>query len=575
MTASTPRLHDQAIINARVLDVFTGDLSPKTVLVDGGRISGFADAAADPEATTVFDARGGVLLPGLIDSHVHIESSMLSPAGFAALVLPFGTTTVIADPHEMANVAGLKAMEGLIEACRALPLSVKIMVPSCVPALPFEDAGATIDAGETEALLKRPEIFGLGEMMNVPGLIGEDEEPNRKAACARLCGKPIDGHAPLLTGAGLEAYAAKGVLTDHECTTREELRERISLGMYVAIREGSLARNLLALVEGLTPDESRRCTFCTDDRHAADTLRRGHVNGMLAMAVKAGLAPLDAVRMATLNTAQCYSMHDRGAIAPGRRADFVLVEDLVDFKPLAVWTEGRLVARDGELAIERPAQLPGFLADTVRIAPVTAETFAFKAPSRFSRMIGLLPHSLITEEKIVRVATEPDGTVLLKRNPGLVKVAVVERHKATGRTGVSLLEPRYGLRNGAIATSISHDSHNIVVAGDDEGDMAEAVKCVERMQGGIAMVHKGEVLGALPLPVAGLMSDKSPQETAEAVARLIELAHGHFGITKESDAFMTLSFLALPVIPYLKLTTKGLFDVTKFAFVPNDAGPQA
>ncbi len=575
MTLRTPRIHDLAVVNARVLDVFTGRLMEKTVLVDEGRIFGFREKTADVEAKTVYDARGGVLLPGLIDSHVHIESSMLTPAGFAALVLPFGTTTVIADPHEMANVAGIKAVTGLVDACRTLPLSVKVMVPSCVPALPFEDSGAVIDAEQTEALMTRPEIFGLGEMMNVPGLIGDDAEPNRKASSARRMGKPIDGHAPLLTGAGLEAYARKGVKTDHECTTPEELLERVSLGMYVSIREGSLARNLLPLVKGLTSDVLRRCTFCTDGRHAADTLERGHVNGMLAMAVKAGLRAVDAVRMATLNAAECYALHDRGAIVPGRRADMLLVEDMVDFKPLAVWTEGRLVAENDELVIEPPAQLEGFLADTVRIAPVTIDTFSFKAPSGFARMIGLLPHSLITEEKIVPVSTEPDGTVLLKRNPGFVKLAVVERHKASGRTGVCLLDPWYGLRNGAIATSVSHDSHNIVVSGDDEADMAEAVKCVERMQGGIAMVHQGKVLAKLPLPVAGLMSDRSPTETAAALKRLMTLAHEHFGITKESDAFMTLSFLALPVIPHLKLTTKGLFDVTKFVFVENDAGQQA
>lgn len=245
-----------------------------------------------------------------------------TPAGFAALVLPFGTTTVIADPHEMANVAGIEAVTGLVEACRTLPLSVKVMVPSCVPALPFEDSGAVIDAEQTDALMARPEIFGLGEMMNVPGLIGDedgqDNEPNRKAAAARRMGKPIDGHAPLLTGEGLETYARKGVRTDHECTTPEELLERVSLGMYVSIREGSLARNLLPLVKGLTSDVLRRCTFCTDDRHAADTLERGHVNGMLAMAVKAGLKAVDAVRMATLNAAECYALHDRGAIVPGR-----------------------------------------------------------------------------------------------------------------------------------------------------------------------------------------------------------------------------------------------------------------
>lgn len=356
-------------------------------------------------------------------------------------------------------------------------------------------------------------------MMNVPGILNGNPKACSKVAAALNLDKPVDGHAPLCTGADLEAYARAGIRTDHECTTTAELRERISLGMYVSIREGSLARNLLPLIENLTADLSWRCSFCTDDRHAADTVERGHINGMLAMAVKAGIRPVDALRMATLNTAECYGLQHRGVIAP-----------------------------------------------------VTAESFDFKAPSEKARMIGLLPHSLITEEKIAAVKTLRDGTVRLSDNPGCVKLAVVERHRRTGHIGTCLLDPAHGLRGGAIATSVSHDSHNIVVAGDDEEDMALAVQKIEEMQGGIVMVSKGKVLDALPRPVAGLMSDRTPEETAAAIRRLTKLAHGHYGISQDSNAFMTLSFLALPVIPHLKLTTKGLFDVTRFEFVPNDAG---
>ena len=408
-------------------------------------------------------------------------------------------------------------------------------------------------------------------MMNVPGILNGNPGACSKVAAALNLDKPVDGHAPLCTGADLEAYARAGIRTDHECTTSSKLRERISLGMYVSISEGSLARNRLPLIENLIADLSRRCSFCTDDRHLADTLERGHINGMLAMAVEAGIHPVDAVRMATLNTAECYGLQDRGVIAPGRRADLLLLDNLDDFSPLAVWTKGRLVARNGSLVIGAPKQKPGFLADTVRIAPVTAESFDFKAPSEKARMIGLLPHSLITEEKIVAVKTLRDGTVRLSDNPGCVKLAVVERHRRTGHIGTCLLDPAQGLRGGAIATSVSHDSHNIVVAGDDEEDMALAVQKIEEMQGGIVMVSKGKVLDAMPLPVAGLMSDRTPEETA-AIRRLTKLAHGHYGISQDSNAFMTLSFLALPVIPHLKLTTKGLFDVTRFEFVPNDAG---
>ena len=558
---------DLYIKNVQIVDVLTGTVRLGGVAIHEGMIVGFTPR----EATCVIDGHGHYLLPGLIDAHVHIESSMLSPAGFAGLVVPLGTTTVIADPHELTNVAGELAVFGLINVVRDLPLSVKVMVPSCVPALPFEEAGATLDAAATERLLENPDVFGLGEMMNVVGLIGDDPEVNRKVAAARRLGKPIDGHAPLVTGVDLETYAAKGIMTDHECTTVEELHERVSLGMYVAIREGSLARNLVSLVKGLTPNVARRCCLCTDDRHAADTLARGHMNGILKLAVAKGVDPIEAVRMATLNTAECYGLRDRGAIAAGRRADLVLVSDLVNFTPKAVWVKGELVAKDGDWVVSPPAQRRGFLAKTVKVAPLSDTAFDLFVPSGKARMIGLEPHSLITTNATVDVTTDARGYVHLKDNPGLIKLAVVERHKATGHVGVALLDPAYGLKHGAIATSVSHDSHNIVVAGDNEADMKVAVERVAALQGGIVMVAEGKVVDELALPVAGLMSDDTPANTAAAIRRLMALAYERFGVTKESDAFMTLSFLALPVIPHLKLTTLGLFDVDSFKFLTADA----
>lgn len=560
-------LIDLYIKNVQIVDVLTGTVRAGGVAIHEGMIVGFTPR----EAACVVDGHGQYLLPGLIDAHVHIESSMLSPAGFAGLVVPLGTTTVIADPHELTNVAGELAVLGLINVVRDLPLSVKVMVPSCVPALPFEEAGATLDAAATERLLENPDVFGLGEMMNVVGLIGDDPEVNRKVAAARRLGKPIDGHAPLVTGVDLETYAAKGIMTDHECTTVKELHERVSLGMYVAIREGSLARNLESLVKGLTPNVARRCCFCTDDRHAADTLARGHMNGILKLAVAKGVDPIEAVRMATLNTADCYGLRDRGAIAAGRRADLVLVSDLVTFTPKAVWVKGELVAKDGDWVVSPPAQRRGFLAKTVKIAPLSDTAFDLFVPSGKARMIGLEPHSLITTKETVEVTTDARGCVRLKDNPGLIKLAVVERHKATGHVGVALLDPAYGLKHGAIATSVSHDSHNIVVAGDNEADMKVAVERVAALQGGIVMVAEGKVVDELALPVAGLMSDDTPANTAVAIRRLMALAYERFGVTKESDAFMTLSFLALPVIPHLKLITLGLFDVDSFKFVTADA----
>ena len=404
-------------------------------------------------------------------------------------------------------------------------------------------------------------------MMNVPGILNGNPEACSKVAAALNLDKPVDGHAPLCTGADLEAYARAGIRTDHECTTSSKLRERISLGMYLSIREGSLARNLLPLIENLTADLSRRCSFCTDDRHLADTLERGHINGMLAMAVEAGIHPVDAVRMATLNTAECYGLQDRGVIAPGRRTELLLLDNLDDFSPLAVWTKGRLVPRNGSLVIGAPKQKPGFLADTVRIAPVTAESFDFKAPSEKARMIGLLPHSLITEEKLAAVKTLRDGTVRLSDNPGCVKLAVVERHRRTGRIGTCLLDPAYRLRGGAIATSVSHDSHNIVVAGDDEEDMALAVQKIEEMQGGIVMVARGEVLDALPLPVAGLIKrwdtrrdGGGHQAAREARPRALRHFAGH-------DPLVPCA----PRDSVPQAHDEGTFRRHPIDFVPNDA----
>ena len=562
---------DLLIDNVRVVDVLCGTIRQGCVAVKDGRILGYARREAD----RIYDGQGRFLMPGLIDSHVHIESSMLSPAGFAAMLLPLGTTTVVADPHEMTNVSGEDAVLGLIDAARHLPLSIKVMVPSCVPALPFEDSGAVLTSEDVKRLLPFDEVLGLGEMMNYPGVLAGDEEVTAKIRATLDLGKTVDGHAPMLTGMELETYAAAGIKTDHECSTPAELRDRVSLGMYAAIRQGSAARNLLPLVPALAPALRRRCLLCTDDRHAADTLEKGHIAAIAALAVKAGIDPIEAVRMASLNTAECYGMHDRGAIAPARRADLVLVEDLIDFKVKAVWTEGNLVAEDGRLTIETPQDAPGFLRNTVRIQPVTEGSFALEIPSGRARLIGILPHNLTTVEKTADIRVREDGRMHLADNPGMIKIAVVERHKASGKTGVALFDPAYGLKGGAIATSISHDSHNIVVAGDSEADMALAVNEVARLEGGIVMVKEGRVVARLELPVAGLMSDKRPEEVAAKIRELTALAHDTFGITKDADAFMTLSFMALPVIPHLKLTARGLFDVTRFRFVSSDLSSDA
>ena len=555
------------IENVQIVDVLSGEIRKGTVCVGAGRILGFSAM----EAREVVDGQGAYLIPGLIDGHVHIESSMLCPARFAELILPFGTTTVVADPHEIANVKGMDGLRYMLEASRELPLSVRVMLSSCVPALPVEDSGAVLEAADLAPLLADPDVGGLAEMMNVPGLLGGAPDVLEKIAVAQASGKVIDGHAPMLSGAGLDAYAALGVNTDHECTTPEELQERVARGMYVLMREGSAGREVKKLLPGVTPANQRRCLFCTDDRQPADILERGHINGILRLAVENGLAPVDAVRMATLNAAECYGLRDRGAIAPGLRADLVLVKDLKDFDVLACWAGGELVARDGKMARSLAMLDPGVLKSSVNLAPLPAKPFTVNVPSGRARVIGLLEHSLITECRVQDVAVREGGEVVLADNPGLLKIAVIERHHATGKMGVGLLDAQYGLKGGAIATTIAHDSHNIVVAGDDEDDMLLAVREMERIGGGIVMVSGGRVLAELPLPIGGLMSDEPAEAVANRLRELLQLAHEHYHIWEGADAFMTLSFLALPVIPHFKITARGLFDMGTFSFVDVDA----
>lgn len=564
-TGRTPA--DFRIDNVRIVDVFSGEIREGSVSVGQGRILGFGAL----EAREVVDGRGAFLLPGFIDGHVHIESSMLCPARFAELVLPFGTTTVMADPHEIANVKGMDGIRYMLEASRDLPLDVRVMLPSCVPALPVEDAGAVLRAGDIAPLLADDKVGGLAEMMNVPGLVAGDDDVLDKLERTLAAGKVIDGHSPMVSKETLDVCAALGVSTDHECTTVEEMEERIARGMYVLLREGSASRDLLHLLPGLTPANQRRCLFCTDDRQPSDIIERGHIVNNVRMAVRFGLDPVSAVRMATLNAAECYGLRDRGGIAPGRRADLVLVEDLKDFRVISCWAGGELVAQNGSMLRSLPMRDPGDLCASVSVAPLPERPFSVYVPSGRARVIGLRPHSLITECLLRSVETGPDGEVELARNPGLLKIAVLERHHATGKMGVGLLDGRYGLRNGAIATTIAHDSHNIVVAGDSEADMLAAVREVERLQGGIVMVSEGRVLAELPLPVGGLMSERPAAEVSARLNELLELASSHYHIWEGADAFMTLSFLALPVIPSIKLTARGLFDVERFTFVDVDA----
>ncbi|MDR1398053.1 MAG: adenine deaminase [Desulfarculales bacterium] len=554
---------DLRIDNARIVNVFSGEIMEAPLCAAKGRILGFSRL----EAKQVVDAGGGFLLPGLIDAHTHIESSLLCPARFAEAVLPRGVTTVLADPHEIANVAGLAGLRYMLEATDGLPLNVLFMLSSCVPALPLEDSGAVLKAEDLAFLMSHPRIAGLGEMMNTAGVLSGDAEVLAKIRLALDCGKRVDGHSPGLTGSALDAYIAAGISTDHECVSAEEFQERVRRGMYILLREGSASRDLLRLLPGVTQANARRCLFCTDDRHPADILDIGHIDNHLRLAVAAGLDPVTAVRMATLNAAECYGLERIGGLAPGWRADMVLVNDLREFRASSVWAGGQLVAERGRMLEDLPHRAADDMRGTVRLAPLPDRPFALRLPSGKARVIRPFPHSLITGHEILPVRVDGQGFFDFALNPGLLKIAVLERHHASGKMSVGLLDKIYGLRGGAIATSVAHDSHNLVVAGDNDADMQQAAEAVARLGGGVVMTAGGKILAELPLPVAGLMSELPAAQVAEKLRGLLRLAREHYHIWDQADAFMTLSFLALPVIPHLKITARGLFDVDAGRFV--------
>ena len=551
---------DLLITNARLVDVFTGTIRETCVSIGDGIILGFAPV----QARRVLDAEGRYLLPGLIDAHIHIESSMASPARFAGLVLPHGTTTVIADPHEIANVHGMDGIRYMLENGRHLPLNIFISLPSCVPATPFEDAGATLVAEDLEELIDDPRVSGIGEVMNFPGVVSGDYEVLAKVQLGMTHGKTVDGHAPGLVGQDLDAYMVTGISNSHECTTLAEMQAWLERGGYVLLREGSAAKNLRALLPGVTPANTRRCAFCCDDRHPEDIAREGHMDNHLRIAVAMGMDPVQAVTMCTLNAAECFNLRSKGAIAPGKDADFILVDDLADFRIQSVYAAGKLVAEQGRMCLPLLDSASCLPSHSIHLAPLQPESFALPISTGKARVIGIQPASLLTDTLIREVRTE-NGLFQCSLNPDLTKLAVIERHKATGKMGLGLLAG-YTLHGGAIATTIAHDSHNIVVAGDSDEAMFRAVHELERIGGGIVLVH-GDSVESLPLPIAGLMTDRDPLEVSRALGILIANARAKLGIPQTVEPFMTLSFMALPVIPDLKLTARGLFSVDNFAFV--------
>jgi len=554
---------DLVIAGARVFSVFTREWLEVDVAVAGGRIAGLGEYAGSERV----DARGQYLVPGLIDAHVHIESSKLTPAEFARAVVPHGTTAVVTDPHEVANVLGREGVEWMLEASEGLPLDVFVMAPSCVPASPFESPKRPLEPADMEAILRHARALGVAEMMNFPAVIAGDPE-----VLARLDvegATHADGHAPGVAGPALNAYVAAGIRSDHEATTFEEALAKRRRGMWVLLREASNARNLRDLLPLVARYGPEHCAFCTDDREPDFLYRDGHIDQMCRVAVAEGIAPEDALLMATLHPARCHGLLDRGAIAPGLRADLVLLDDLESFRPARVYKDGALVAAGGRAEpFGRPA-IPAHVRGTVASAPLAADGLEIPAAgAAHVRVIETVPGQLITHAR-EEAPSVRDGLVVADPDRDLAKIAVVERHHATGRVGKGLVRG-FGLRSGAFASTVAHDAHNMVIVGVTDADMAACAARLREIGGGIVVARDGRVRGELPLPVAGLLSDEPVEHV---VARLEELRAmlREQGVADPAP-FMTLSFLALSVIPALKITDRGLVDVNRFELVPLAVG---
>jgi adenine deaminase len=558
---------DLLITNGRVVDVFSGEIEKKDIAIYRGRVVGFGDY----RAREVIDVSGDFLCPGLIDGHVHVESSMVTIPEFARAVLPHGTTSVVIDPHEIANVLGRRGVRFMAESAKGIPLNVFIMIPSCVPATAMETSGAVLKAKDIRSLIKEPWAIGLAEVMNFPGVILRNPDVLRKIEAAG--GKRVDGHAPMLTGKGLSAYLVAGIRSDHECTTPEEAKEKLKNGMWIMVREGTAARNLNDLLPLVTPINARRFFFVTDDRHPRELLEEGHIDAIVRKAIRLGLDPILAIQMATLNAAEYFRLDDLGAIAPGFRADIVAFDHLSRFRIKRIFKDGAQVAENGKMLSPSATGRRGLLRagkkvlqgkGSIRIAPVTKQDLLLCSKHPLAKVIQLIPGQIITR-KVLRKITPKEGVVSPNIREDILKMVVVERHRATGNVGVGFVQG-FGLTQGAIGSSVAHDSHNLIVVGTNDEDILLSLQRLKAMGGGLVTVLNHKVLADLPLPIAGLMADIPVREVYQQLKTLHRSAKS-LGCTLP-DPFMTLSFLALPVIPELKLTDKGLVDVTQFKIVP-------
>lgn len=545
--------------NAEVFHVYTGEFILCDIAIADGYIAGTGSYFGIEE----IDMQGRYITPGFIDAHVHIESSMLTPYQFAKAALPCGVTTIVTDPHEIANVCGAKGIQYMLDATEQLPLNVYFMLPSCVPATDFEDSGAVLLAEDLEPFMEHPRVLGLAEVMNAPGVLQQDENVMAKL---EMAGKGrIDGHAPGLTSSQLMGYAAAGITTDHECITKEQALDRLRAGIKVMLREGTAAKNMRSLLPTVNPDTAPYFMFCADDKIPAELLDSGYINYMVKTAIEEGVSVANALQIATINAARHYGVKDAGAILPGRRADLLVFDNLDEWKPRQVYKDGRLAVDNGRLLQEGRNCDSSSLEHTVNLAPVTVESFRLPLKTEMANVIGLVPYQIVTNKAALSVK-RVDGCAVSDVENDILKLAVLERHHATGNIGLGLVKG-FGLKRGALASTVSHDSHNLIVIGTNDEDMLAAVQELQRIGGGICIAEDGQIRGALPLPVGGLMTNEPALMVAKQQAEMIALAR-EMGVPEFYSPFLTLAFLSLPVIPSLKLTDRGLVDVDSFKFIP-------
>jgi adenine deaminase len=567
--AAKRAIADIVIKNGRIIDVFNQEIIYGDIAITEGMFVGIGSY----EGIITIDAQNRFICPGFIDGHVHIESSMVTPSEFAKVVLPHGVTSVIADPHEIANVSGADGIQYMIASSDNIPLDVFYMLPSCIPATPFENAGALLNAEDLAPFYQHERVLGLGEVMNYPAVLNGEISMLDKLSSAAAHGKLIDGHAAGLNADAINVYMTAGIRTDHECTAVNEALERLQRGMYVMLREGSAAKNLKTLIKAVNPKNARRCLFVTDDKHLDDLMDEGSIDHNIRLAIQEGIDPLLAIQMATLNTAECFQLKRKGAIAPGYDADFILLDNLESVEISEVYKAGKLVAAKGKFIGKSASKVnpPTHIMNSIQANQLNETDLQIvlnHSPAR-ANIIGIIPNSIVTKHWVETVDTDDQGQFQSSLTNDQLKLIVVERHKKTGNVGLGIVKG-LGITSGAIVSTVAHDSHNIVAAGTNDADLLFAIETIIEIKGGIAVVENGRVLAALSLPIAGLISDQDHNAVNEQLRHLNDALRMN-GFHAPFNPFLTLSFLALPVIPELKLTDLGLFNVNTFSHIKVEA----